>query len=709
MKKRGLSFISAVAVPGIIGAASIGTSTPGVFFTPPEWATPLGQTSIEAKDMPLGYYNGATNILRLGTTSALGLVATLDAAMERWWGPIFTDNGLSSDYICYPGPVSAWATNDYSKSPWRAFPTLFPSPKERMLTNETSRIFPQIYNPYDARSMLSVTRERVRNMVVWGMAETNNQFWGSFGEFEYGSSIFGGIDFVQFSWRDRHDAIEQIKLVANDLCLDWTCTRDCRWREMDDYGIIPMQVNIVVRALVDPPYTDFPRVLPSSEPVLTNLTSILEQQLGYYSHNPDWLTKTNNTDRIDADDVGWINTILALMDKSYLIFSFNGLPKITFKGYEANTSITGTTELDPNSASFHLSWDTLTHSCKAVMGEVVGFSFPETYATKITTNTVYMEEIEFSSSNPQGSVSVSAFGTMKLSVQPELFPALDSGVTNEVLVAVDIDDNNGPYVEIAIKGPTESDYNRYNVVYILPETSVIPVDYAFEHISASVNTIYTDDRARTFATNETPSEEYYTLSKPAWRPITNKPGWVKKINLQGFGYREISGTDGTNTTNVSEYRAMGSQCNLSTLNNSAWTQANTLIGECKSKSRSVFGYNVANMEGTLVNLAQQIENQRHADAANMSRTTGTWSVNIPEPHLLQTYEDGEAKLYSANSRVELQKDTSGGYIYGSVTASTQGSVSTNMPSGKVECEMDFSAAIYWNWQNLPLNQSATQL
>ena len=158
MKKRGLSFISAVAVPGIIGAASIGTSTPGVFFTPPEWATPLGQTSIEAKDMPLGYYNGATNILRLGTTSALGLVATLDAAMERWWGPIFTDNGLSSDYICYPGPVSAWATNDYSKSPWRAFPTLFPSPKERMLTNETSRIFPQIYNPYDARSMLSVTR-----------------------------------------------------------------------------------------------------------------------------------------------------------------------------------------------------------------------------------------------------------------------------------------------------------------------------------------------------------------------------------------------------------------------------------------------------------------------------------------------------------------------------------------------------------------------
>lgn len=696
---RQILACAALAISGV--AFGVGDSNVGLFVTPPSWAATGTTTTVAKKYTPLGISN---NVVRLNTQAALGMCATLDACAERFWVPLFNypdpARHLFYDFFdFYAGPPANWAAFDFTTSPF-VYYQLWNSPDLRQITNSWSRIFP----------VVSDRLENVRTLL-------RNFFNDSalyFGSWYYSSSLIGGSDTVSFEWCDREAAKSYLKAVedSDGLCLDWSCLTNViavEGRGAPDNAVVRM-LDLDSAELTN----IFARCRPNSPGTAPPLTNLLQRLEPTFTLRDGWLSFSNRTSRISANDFGWMNKLLAALDKTYYMGGYHGLPIIQFKHSSYSGHATMTKPV--TDGVFALSWSE-THGMVATLQNFnVGDATPAITINK----TDSISGISFELTEADASASLTVIGSASLAeradaINSQLDVPVAANAFRSIRFVADMDETDGPTIALYVwsKDGTPDASGSESLLWSSPVISIVN--------SVSVNSgsfALTADCGIETTTAPAPYlnlGDYWAVTNSGRhvRPLPESiaPGFVRAINLQTAGKRTLDWTVNGSITNEVGFIAHPSSPSSQQLDDMALSEAEIIRSDCADTATERFGVDFSD-----VNASQFTRSWVNESAGQLLEATGlealsngTWGASVTPGDMYLANTNGTLSLYavSGGTWTELPhlilNNVDYGQIYGTVNASTQSSAGTNRPPASLSAEVDFSAAVYWSWRNLPLS------
>ena len=683
-------------------AFGVGDSRVGLFVTPPAWAATGTTTVVAKKYIPLGLSN---EVVRLNKQAALGMCATLDGCAERYWVPLFNypDPARRRFYDFadfYAGPPSNWSAFDFTTSPFDYY-QLWNAPDLRHITNSWSRIFPVVSDRLeDVRSIL-------RKFVNEGSSSLDTWL--------YSSSLFGGADTVSFGWRDREATKNYLRAVekSGGLCLDWTCITNVNYASGRN---APRNVILDMLSLDQDEFTNvFERCGPNGVGIVPAVTNLLKRLEPTYTFRDGWLDFTNKTSRISANDFGWMNKLLAMLDKTYHVGGYDGLPIIQFK----HTAYGGhaTMSQPVTNGVFLLSWDVINGTVATLQHFDVAEATPE-----ITTNKEdSISGISFEVSEAGASATLYAVGSVSLAekaewINDQLAVPVAVNSFRSVRFSADIDETYGPTVEIFVWSKDGT-----------PDETGFPISLGSRPIVRIVNNVDVDSGAFTLTadcglgTTTAPAPylnlgQYWSVTNSGRhvRPLPDAiaPGFVRAINLQTAGMRSFDWTVDGSVTNEVEYAALASTPSSRQLDDMAISEAEIFRRDCEHDATERFGVDFSDVNASQYtrSFVSETAPKLMAAAADEALSNGTWGVSIATEYTYLVNTNGSLSIYydkgGTNGWAELPHlivdNVDYGQIYGTVNASTQAAAGTNRPPASLTADVDFSAAVFWNWRNLPI-------
>ena len=681
--------------------AAVGDSVPGLLVTPPSWTTGV---VVQVKYTPLG--SSTNGPVRLDATAALGMCATLDAYAERFYVPATAtydpDTGTYWEGVgipCTDGPMSGWATNDYSRIRyWEYQHPIWPRPGDRNFTNEWRRIFPK------ASRMLEDVRGNLRGLVRRGWSElgVNNSRLLYHGP-SMSSSLFGGADCISFGWTSRTNAEEELVRAANelDLCLDWSCTDDYEPRTNNVALSLPS-----ILSEVEPMGTNrYERYMPGNPSPVGPVSNILSTASGpAYSRAGGWLDRTNVTMRISADDFGWMNTLLAIMDKSYYVgWLIDGMPLVRFNCVERSLSADRSYSI--TNGTLHLS---LVGSTPVAVARGVSAYQVSEGSTCETNSTFVTHELRWECYDGAAASATATVGgyipvALNKARLDDLFSDMGPG-ENAVRIWAVMDEHSerGPCLIVYYGDRSMPDW-----IYGIDIGQSMSVSSGSISADAFADVTVTEaDAARPYAAA---GDHWYAtgMSRRHVRPVEPNGGRMTSYSLQTLGQRRwAKGEEVHFYEGEIEYKAMASEGRTgASLDDSARQCAEVLCQDCSD-------YAAASSEGLLGTPGDTLQAlggllNPCADRVTDALTNLTWGFAVDYSGMLLMKTNSTYRVVDESTLAELPKDDrTGEYIFARLVAGGSETVGTNLTECSLSLTIDHSAAIYWKWKNLPLEDES---
>ncbi|MBQ6328545.1 MAG: hypothetical protein IJI35_05980 [Kiritimatiellae bacterium] len=670
----------------------------GYFVTPPGWAAGGGDidTNSSLPQVDARYTLAGTNasLVRLNVPAALGMCATLDACAERWWVPLFSYPSPGhrafyqySDF--YPGPADEWAAFNFASDPFYASPPLWSTPDQRVISNTFGRIFFRISD------MLEDVRSRLRSLA--GVYPTDS----CFGPWFYGSSKFGGIDTVEFDWCERPDAMDTLREAFDDgLCLDWSCLSNNAWS--GQYTAFPRTVAMDFINLDNDEFTNVvARCRRDAHPPLPDIYDILHRKSLAPTLSRSWLSYSNITSRISADDFGWMNRLLAALDKTYLVGGYDGLPIVLFTQLDVHGEVRLSQSL--TNGYFILSLG----AGDALIATLSGVKFADasTSSPVIQTGTNFISNTALFSISRGAKASLHASGAVPLGISAsalnDLLPSR-LGVNESVMlrfIAYPGGEGEGPLVDIIAWPDGENGYPiLLKVIRILDVVSSVPVNSGLFAVDAEVDLSATG-RSLPYAPLGAPW--LGTNSIPHVRPLPDQyaPDFVSQVKLQVAARRDWA----VDNMPLDEYAAFSGDATTRNLDGEARILAERVKMECETDASSAFDVDFSDIESS----AKDVVRSDIAELRDLiTETNGTWGVQTVDINHTAYLANagGVIRLFLVDASgfwSEAPQLSEGVYLYANVVADCGDSVSTNFPSAELSAEYSFGAAVYWFWPALP--------
>ncbi len=697
-------LIFAAGALTVAGAEPFGDSVVGYFVTPPGWAVSGGDIDNNSSlpQVDARYTLAGTNarLVRLNVPAALGMCATLDACAERWWVPAmsYPSPGHRAWYEFidfYAGPPADWAAFDFTSDPFDLLSSpLWPYPNERVISNTFGRIF------FRASDMLEDVRSRLRTFAAY---PTDS----AFGPALYGSSLFGGIDSWDFDWCERSNAVAACRAAFDaGLCYDWSCLSNSAWS-----GIYTAAPNTVLLDYVNLDQDEFTNVVvrcsATAKPPLPEIYDILTAN-GSPTLLRGWLSYSNITSRISANDFGWMNSLLAALDKTYLVTSYSGLPIVIFKELDIHGEATGSQSI--TNGYFYLSLGGFDETVASLSGADFSDNEPPPPVIR-TAEGVYDMRAIFAVQNKNAYGSLYAHGSSPLVISADqLEQKLPNPLASNEFVRVDFfvyngeSEGQGPLIDIYAISTNFEWETRIERVRVLDEVSGVPVVWGSVRADAVLDLLATGERLR-YASLGAPWGG--TNSVPHVRPLPDQVArrFVSRVALQLAARRDWNYDD----MSLDEYAAFSGSAYSGSLDYEAAMLAELVRDQCADDAASMFGVDFSGLEEHADSV---VGDWRRSALASMrpylvdSATNGRWYVSTVVP------AGGNAYLVNTNDAIrlfegeppnwsELPQLAEGIYHYADVVAEVACYASTNAPSAELSAEFDFSAAVYWNWPALP--------
>lgn len=722
-------FCLLVCLAALAAFGDDGDSEVGVLITPPTWATTSAFTTVPRHYTPFGMVPTGSPV-KLNTSAALGMCATLDGFAERLYVPAMTlDDPYRAAYDNFPpGPIGGWKTLDFNNVSWWVPGSLFwRSPAERQITNSWSRIFPRV------STMLETVRSKLRQLVR-----------GDESYFVYdltlSSSHFGGVDTLSFSWLSRDFAIHELSEVANGLCLDWSCTADWQYPRN-----LPINAASDILGLSDTETTNiYARIRPNSPAPLPSVFEIIDpilQEEGFWIRD-GWLSNTWQQARIDANDFGWMNRLLLTIDKSY--YNRTGLPIFNFEQQFTSSEVTLSSTI--TGGVFVLNYTPFDGPSAEL--ESLDIANPDKSAITSPTNSQNDSSIQFDLYDLSAESSAYLYAIpAPLSVDASEL-ALDLDVASDgvrPLIFLEYPDQiHGPIVEIVAAAEDIADVADFETNSVTWFThSYFPVLDIIDTLPVASGKVSTVCNGSVQWTSRVLpytrlGNDYSgrTNSVPHNYPIGRlvAPGYVKQINYQLAAKRSVlqdiygnavyyADDDSTNV----EYYAAAVSTTEPGLDDAAFGMAGDVLRDCRRKASSAVNIDWKNPASSVEEWARHNSDTLYNDAITNANTRASWGVTtVGLAFLLKPINadvfgiytvtvtnavDGSTNAIDSSSNVvdssyELVElpiigDEFPRHVYGSVSAHANGASSTNAPRSSLNCELQSSAAIYWNFKNLP--------
>lgn len=689
-------------------AFAVGDSEVGVFITPPAWATTNSTATVPKRYTPLGTTNDP---VRLNVSAALGMCATLDGLAERMYVPNFNQADPWRGDVKYtwldfdPGPINGWKSLNFSIFPWGLLDgRLWTLPAERQITNSWSRIFPRV------STMLEDVRGRLRQLAL-GQEQLlrSSLIRGT----RLSSSLFGDVDTLSFDWCSRDQAITNLIDVADDLCLDWSCTSDQRRPCLQILNAVDE-----ILQLYDYERTNiYARLRADSPAPLPRVHDILMQLEPTYLISEGWLTNQWRQMRIDADDFGWMNKMIAAIDKSYMM-DYDGLPLIQFAENECYASASRTMNI--TGGVFLLSYDQVAGNVASVENVLAVNPVDTTNSSPVTTRVEWnlLFSLNDLGANAEASIASAAYQLMidpvTLATQTLDPPVSPNGI-RQIIFNSFTDDENGPTIEIlAAPNDGTSPVERWQTVdrfRTLNIVSTLPVSHGTATCTAQGDISWTA-RILPYGTIGTNWPTNYSGRHVRPLPDSYVSNYVSTVNYQLAAKRTIkTGSDDEGTV---EYYAEGAGTNSQNLDRSAFSMAATVFSLCRDKASDAIDFDFENPTGNIHDWLGRNATALFDAAVNNASENASWSVGtVGAAYLIQT--NGTYSIFQGVDTtngmefVELPTFTDDGTkysIYGSISAWASGSAATNAPTISLSCEMNSSAAVYWTFHNIPDDRTA---
>ena len=670
---------SIVAANADEGNLSVGPSVPGVFITPPQAAGGVGVT-VPVAYTPLGTGGG---IVRLNDMAWEGVCATLDGFAERFYFPTIWSRDVDpmrpdSHSLAHDdnGRLQQWRSFNFdSYYNWnRGAWAMWPMATNRNFAAAWRRIFPR------ARDMLSgEVAPALRRMVRLAddtFKDVNRQV---------SSSLFGGSDIVSFDWCDRDAAQSRVARALNDdmLCPTYADTADCN-RAMAVGGSYLTCNAAAYTCGVGTNYCrrDYTSTLPA-------VTSIIYSVNGGLNLPDGWLDRSNYFYRIDAGELGWVNSLLAMTDKSYHLGHYGGMPVLQYRSHDVTYEATATCAVTNGTA--HLS---------VVGGSLVATVRLDCDAAQlagVTANTndvALFDRLNWSSSGLGARFGGMVAGGTALGANPELLADMCQPLSTGDVVTVGCvvwPDDIGRAVFDLIMQPPAGPAVSYRVgVFPTDLASVSDVNGRVT-LKARCDVLRSDDVARPYADI---GETWVTnKSCRCLCPNADVRDRFRSVAVQTCAEMRVfeDYVEGD-----SSYWAGGRIANMDRVDEYCMADANTLAASGHSRADELTENMTSDRATSIIGdwCLDQLQQ------AVSSATNATWGV-APAENVTLRNEDGKWRLFSNGSELPTISPA-GDQAIGSIEVHWDDQSTTNTPSVNVEVGITQSMAIYWNYYNLPI-------
>ena len=286
-------------------AFSVGASNPGTFFTGLGFDHSSGGVAVDARYTPLG--SDSNRVTRLDVNAARGFQATLDALCERAIFPILFRYEPLAEYPAAGGKFEIPADffrHDWTNNPWAThasvenLPFAYAADRFAFSENYYARIFPR------AMRYLRNAERYIRNYATDGGQP--------YLAIPVGSSMFGSMSNDVFSTNGALVPTGSVAKAACDFlqtsCLNLYDTPDINARhEYDPY------VYNAVNSFFYPTN----RIYAASLKRIDEYQKQLAADMGLTLRH-GIIEGTNRWTRISTEELGRLNTFLALWDKSFV-------------------------------------------------------------------------------------------------------------------------------------------------------------------------------------------------------------------------------------------------------------------------------------------------------------------------------------------------------------------------------------------------------